>query len=313
MRTTVLGLPVAIVDVEEALTGVWRQHRFDVDVVRIQDPPPEHWTELTAAGFLPKPQVITWRAATGASEQEFLAKLSGKDRQNIRTARRRAETDALSIKVVPVDAALLDVFLPLYEAEIARMQHGWAAATEHRDKVLAEADRYFAVCISDGDTLVAASVNEESRLRDEVRARFSVTVPDQRQASLARVLYLEVVRVARQKGFRWVSLGSDPNLYGHVAKPGLFGFKNRLGFVAVPSHVVDPTSGSDQADRIVRLGALTDPTFVLAYAPAPGGSPQRGARLRLELFSSDANIDTRPYTADYLAGTRIHRIGRANQ
>jgi GNAT superfamily N-acetyltransferase len=304
---------MAVVDIEQALSGAWREHRFDVDVVRVQDPPPECWAELTAAGFFPKPQVVTWRARTGSSEEEFLAKLSGKDRQNIRTARRRAQADALSIKVVPVDAALLDVFLPLYEAEIARMQHGWAAATEHRGKVLAEADRYFAVCVFDGDTLVAASINEESRTRDEVRARFSVTVPDRRQASLARALYLEVVQVAREKGFRWVGLGSDPNLYGHVAKPGLFGFKNRLGFAAVPSHLVDPTSGSDQADRIVRLNALTDPAFVLAYAPAADGSPQRGSRLRLELFSADPGIDTRPYTADYLAGTRVHRIAQAKR
>jgi hypothetical protein len=308
MRTTVLGLPMAIVDVEDALTGAWRAHRSGVDVVRVQDPPPDSWKALADAGFVAKPQVVTWRAATGSSEDEFLSTLSGKDRQNIRTARRRAQADSLAIKVLPVDTALLDTFLPLYEAEIGRMHHGWAAATEHRDRVLAEADRYFAVCIYDGDTLVGASINEQSDVRDEARARFSLTVPGQRQASLARVLYLEVVAVARQKGFRWVSLGSDPNLYGHLAKPGLFGFKNRLGFRAVPSHLVDPSSGSDQADRIVGLSALTDPAFMLGYAPDPDGTPQRGEQLRLELFGTDVSPDLRPYLAGYLAGVGVHPI-----
>jgi GNAT acetyltransferase-like protein len=310
MKTMAFGLPIAVVEVDEALDGTWRPHRFDVDVVRVQDPPVERWPDLVAAGFFPKPQVLTWRAATAGSEEEFVARLSGKDRQNLRTARRRTAESGLSVKVEPVDEALLDVFLPLYEAGIGRMTHGLAIASQNRDTILAEADDYFAVCIRDGDTLVGASLNLQSRDRDEVRARFSTTVPDQRQASLAKVLYLEVVEVARQRDFGWVSLGSDPNLYGHLAKPGLFGFKNRLGFSAIPSHIVDPGSGSDQADRIVGLGALTDPSFVLSYAPGPDGVRLRGEHLRLELFASDRNVDPRPYTADYLDGVCVHPIAR---
>ena len=310
MKTTAFGVPMAVIDVDEALEGAWRPHRFDVDVVRVQDPPIDRWPDLVAAGFYPKPQVLTWRAATAASEEDFVARLSGKDRQNLRTARRRTNESGLSVKVEPVNSALLDVFLPLYEAGIERMTHGLAIASQNRDMLLAEADDYFAVCIRDGDDLVGASLNQQSRVRDEVRARFSTTVPDQRQAGLAKVLYLEVVEVARQRGFAWVSLGSDPNLYGHLAKPGLFGFKNRLGFSAIPSHLVDPDSGSDQADRIVGLGALTDPSFVLSYAPDANGTPHRGERLRLELFTTDPTVDQRPYRADYLDGIDVHRVAR---
>ena len=216
----------------------------------------------------------------------------------------------LSVKVEPVTSALLDVFLPLYEEGIERMTHGLAIASQNRDMLLTEADDYFAVCIRDGDELVGASLNQQSRTRDEVRARFSTTVPDQRQASLAKVLYLEVVEVARQRGFAWVSLGSDPNLYGHLAKPGLFGFKNRLGFAAIPSHLIDPDSGSDQADRIVGLSALTDPSFVLSYAPDADGTRQRDDRLRLELFTTDPTVDQRPYRAAYLDGVDVHRVAR---
>ena len=309
MRTVALGLPVAVIDVDEALNGGWRARCDDVDVVRVQDPPRRHWADLAAAGFMPKPQVLTWRAATAASEDDFLAGLARKDKQNIRIARRRAAADGLTTTVHEVDARLLDVFLPMYEAQIAVMVHGWSVATEHREKILADAENYFAVCVWDDGLLVGASINQQSRERDEVRARFSAVVPGQRQASLARVIYLEVVRVARQRGFAWVGLGSDPNLYGHLVKPGLFGFKSRLGFVPVPSHLVDPGSGSDQADRIVGFGALTDPSFVLSYAPGALG-PERGTRLRMDMFSSNASVDLRPFTVDYLDGVRVHLVGK---
>src|SRR5437764_2287081 len=129
-------------------------------------------------------------------------------------------------------------------------------------------------------------MKQQSRERDEGRARSSAVVGDQRQASLTRVIYLEVVRVARERGFAMVSLGSDPNLYGHLVKPGLFSFKSRLGFVPVPSHLVDPASGSDQADRIVGFSAVTDPTFVLSYA-----QEVRGPSLALDLYTTKPDID----------------------
>ncbi|MEV6603142.1 GNAT family N-acetyltransferase [Kutzneria sp. NPDC051319] len=308
MRTVALGLPVAVVDVDEALNGEWLAHSRGVDVVRVQDPPPERWAELAEIGFLPKPQVLTWRAATAACEEDFLAGLARKDKQNIRIARRRAKADGLTTTIRGVDETLLAMFLPLYEAQVARMVHGWSVATEHRDRILAERDSYFAVCVWDGDALVGASINQRSRQRDEVRARFSAVVPDQRQASLTRVIYLEIVRVAREEGYTMVSLGSDPNLYGHLVKPGLFSFKSRLGFVPVPSHLVDAGSGSDQADRITAFTAITDPSFLLSYAPGADGRPERGPRLALDMYTTAREIDRRPYTVDYLVDFHVHRL-----
>jgi hypothetical protein len=308
MRTVALGLPVAVVDVDEALSGDWQEHRDAVDVVRVQDPPRSQWAALAAAGFLPKPQVVNWRATTGSCEEEFLSGLARKDKQNIRIARRRATASGLTFTVRGVDAGLMADFLPLYEAQVARMMHGWFAATEHQERVLAEAENYFAVCAWDGDVLVGASINHQSRERDEVRARFSAVVADQRQASLARVMYLEVVRIARERGFAAVSLGSDPNLYGHLVKPGLFSFKSRLGFVPVPSHLVDPGSGSDQADRVVGFRAITDPSFVLTYARGADGQPTRGSALALDMYTSDPTPDLRPYTVDHLTGVRVHHL-----
>jgi hypothetical protein len=303
------GLPLAVVDVREALEGDWERHRHEVDVVRVQDPPPERWADLAAAGFAPKPQVVVWRAATAASDEAFLERLTTRDRRNVFVARRRGLAAGLRFDVRPVSPALLEAFLPLYERQIAEMRHGWPVAARHRERILAEGERYFAVCAWEGADLAGACISLQSPDRDEVRGRFGAVAARHHATGLTRLLYMELIGEARRRGFTWVSLGSDPNLYGHLAKPGLFGFKSRLGFVPVPSHLVDPGSGSDQADRIVGLRALGDPSFVLAYAPGPGGGPERGPALRLEMFSSTGDLDLRPYSPAHLAGVRLHRLG----
>ncbi|MET8155508.1 GNAT family N-acetyltransferase [Sphaerisporangium sp. NPDC005289] len=302
---------MAVVTPDEALSGDWLAHRGEVDVVRVQDPPMDRWPDLASAGFFPKPQVVVWRAATAGTEEAFLARLPSKDRRNVFAARRRVASNGVRFEVCPVSAALLDTFLPLYENEVGKMRHGWAGASTNKDRILAASDDYFAVCAWDGDDLAGACLNLQSRPKDEVRARFSAVTPRLRSAGLPRLLYMRVIEEARRRGFGWVSLGSDPNLYGHMVKPGLFGFKSRLGFVAVPSHLVDPGSGSDQADRIVRLSALTDPSFVLSYAAGDDGRPRRGPALRLEVFGSTQEPDLRPYAAGFLAEVRAHRLGEA--
>ncbi|GIH72208.1 hypothetical protein Mth01_44610 [Sphaerimonospora thailandensis] len=308
MRTVAFGVPMAVVDVEEALNGDWTACRGEVDIVRVQDPPLARWAELAAAGFFPKPQVVVWRTATAETEHDYLARLPSKDRRNVFAARRRVRATGVRFEIRPVSAGLLELFLPLYEREVGKMRHGWAGASAQRAQILAAADQYFAVCVWDGADLAGACLSLQSREKDEVRARFSAVVPHHRAAGLPRLLYMKVIEEARRRGFGWVSLGSDPNLYGHMVKPGLFGFKSRLGFVSVPSHLVDPGSGSDQADRIVGLSALTDPSFVLAYATGDDGRPVRGPDLRLEMFGATGDVDLRPYRSAFLTGMRTHRV-----
>lgn len=98
-----------------------------------------------------------------------------------------------------------------------------------------------------------ASYARRHRTRKCWSLRFSAVEPRWRAASLARVLYLAAFRTARELGCPLVTLGNDPNLYGHVAKPGLMLFKARLGFRPVPAGTVVPTMAGDVADRIVLL------------------------------------------------------------
>lgn len=100
---------------------------------------------------------------------------------------------------------------------------------------------------------------------------------------------------ADQHALAWAGLGNDPNLYGHAVKPGLFAFKVRLGFEAVPSTTVDPDDGQDEADLIVGLSRLGDPSFVLSYA-----DPREPAALQLDAFTRAGDPAPRPPEAPFL-------------
>lgn len=297
--TEFYGVPMVFVDADEALDTDWSSYRGSADVVRVDHAPADRWPELRVAGFWPKPKLVTWLADTAADDEQFLAALTWKERQNVRAAWRALDADALSVAVQAVDEPLLDAFLPIYRQRVAEMRHGWAVAAEQRDRILADAGAYFAVCVRHGAELVGCCLVRQDA--DMVRVRFSAVDSPRRHSSLARVLYLEAIRTARQRGHRRVSLGTDPNLYGHIAKPGLLSFKSRLGFLAYPAHLVDPAAGNDQADLVLNLGQLTDPAMLLGYADNTATE-----RLHLAVFTRTADLDVRPYQARFLHSCQVH-------
>lgn len=306
-----LGLSMALVDVDQALDGQWQAHERDVDLVRVQDPPVDAWPLLRKAGFLPKPQVVAWRAEALATEEDYLRTLGGKDRHDVRTAYRHAAGLGLTTGVEPLTAPLLTEFLELYERQVSTMRHGWAVAVDQRDAILAEAETYHAVTVRSGGSLVGACLNQDLAANDEIRARFSAVAAEQRSGSLARLLYWETLGEARSRRRRWVSLGRDINLYGHVVKPGLFSFKSRLGFTAVPGQVLEPGSGSHQADRVVGFAELTDPTLLLAYAAVEGEAAALSAPLSVNLYTPSDDLDARPYQSRKATGATVRTVRSA--
>jgi hypothetical protein len=112
------------------------------------------------------------------------------------------------------------------------------------------------------------------------------------------------IAACRRRGHGTVTLGNDPNLYGHIVKPGLFSSKARLGFTAVPAQGFLPGDGRDEADRVVDIGPLADPALVLGRAG--------DGRLRADVFTrSGGSVDVRPFRARFLAGFAVREVAAA--
>lgn len=306
MVTDLAELRVGTADIDTALDRDWR-HRFDdVDVVRVPNPPARAWPELLANGFSVKPLWVTWGAALQRSERDFVSRLSAKEQRNIRDSQRAADAAGLRIRVNPLSAATLDEFLPVYEAQIAGMANGIPYARRLRDQLLANAATYLTVSAHLADSLVGGCICQLHPGLDLVRVAFAATRPDTRAAMLTRALYLTAAQEGRQRGHHWMSLGSDPSLYGALTRPGLFTFKARLGFVPIPMRCYDPDDDDavEVAEAVLSLRRLSDPSLSLSYSAAEDLTRRwhwsDPPRWRLQVLSTRAQVDLRPFRAPFV-------------
>ncbi|MFG1881936.1 GNAT family N-acetyltransferase [Micromonospora sp. NPDC049102] len=226
-----------------------------------------------------------------------------KSRQDVRRAWSHAEGARLRLEVQePVVEGHLDIFLDLYERRVDDMAYGVAFARQARDSVLHGGD-YFAIFAFEGEDLVGGCLCQRSTEFDAVLLRFSAVDPKWRNVSLARVLHTRAFRVTREQGFGRVTLGDDPNLYGHMVKPGLSPFKARLGFDPVPAGTLGPRFSGDVADRLISLDRLTDPTVMLGYT---GATDATGETSELMAYVAGANepADLARYTTHSIRTVR---------
>ncbi|RLV04332.1 hypothetical protein CTZ27_10185 [Streptomyces griseocarneus] len=315
------GLPVALVTPADLPAEPWRGMTESVAIVRMTDPPHALRPGLTRRGFVCKPSTVTWLAPLGEHEGEFLRTLPHKSRQYVRRARRHIAAHGLREVVEDrISPASVDKFLTLYEDQVARMRYGVAFARRNRETILHGPQKYFGVFLFDRDELVGGCIALECPDERAARIRFSAVTDRERAAGVPRALYCTAMRVAREKDYAWATLGDDPNLYGHIARPGLFTFKARMGFRAVPSQEFGDPYGCDEADLVLSLDRLSDPTLMLEYlerpeygAPDSGTAahgPTGGGTLRSCVIAR-APVDTRDYSARFLAATVVRPPGPA--
>jgi GNAT superfamily N-acetyltransferase len=267
----------------------------------VVEPPRDAWPELRVAGFVPKPKKISWIARNGADDDEFLSVLPKGERWSIRKARRAAAEAGIRVTVEdPVTPDPLEAFLAIYRIQVGRMRHGIPYADGRHEEILSEP--YLAVWAHIGSQLVGGCLVVADPGTRFTKIRYSAVAERFRGTALSRTLYVEAVRAGRERGFTTTSLGTEPNLYGHVAKAGLFSFKRRMGFEPRPSQDVG-NAGGIEADRLLRLEGLDTPGMILGY---PEPSEWRGGWGHF--YTADPDLDLGPYRTDLMADVTVTRI-----
>lgn len=298
------GLAIAEITPAEVRGRPWLRSAEHIDVVRLPEPPAEMWPVLAASGFIRKPVWVTWIAELGADEDDFLSRLDADARSDIRRARHRAERSLEVVVHDPLDEGVVDAFLALYRQQIEEMEYGVLIACQQRDRLLDGAEKYFAVMAYENGEPVGGCIALECPGEDAVRLRFSAVTDRWRRNSLARALYVTVMGTARDRGYRWITLGDDPNLYGHLTKTGLFAFKAKMGFRCIPSQDFHHAAAGDAADLVLDLDHLCDPCLILGYEADRGADRQLRAHL---ITDEPANLSR--YDAPFLAGVSSHAAG----
>ncbi|MFI5528234.1 GNAT family N-acetyltransferase [Kitasatospora sp. NPDC051853] len=271
------GLTVATVSRDEAEDGAWRARAAELDLVRLGEPGTED-AVLHRLGFTARPKWVNWVAPLGGSPDEWLASLGGTERRNVRLAHRFVAAEGMRLEVHQgLTERQLDAFLPVYDEQIAGMPRGRNFARKHRDRLLEGADGLLSVFVhADGGAdspLVAGSLWQWRPAESVLQLRFSAAAADARSGRVMRAAYAAAFDRARAGGLGYASLGNDPSLFGHVVQPGLFTFKSRLGFRALPSEVLNPELAGEFQDRFLSLRALADPSLVVAWGELRGRAP----------------------------------------
>ncbi|MZD56780.1 GNAT family N-acetyltransferase [Streptomyces sp. SID5606] len=267
-------LIIATVSRDEAEHGAWERADRPVDVVRLLDVEGLGEDDRDRLGFLTRPRWLNWWAPLGASEEEFIGRLSGTERRNIRLGRQAVRDENLSIIVRPgLTEEAFDEFLAVYDAQLAGMTRGKDYARRSRDYLLGKSSEHMTVFVHDGQTVVVASIWWIRTQESVLQLRFSAAAPSARSSRVMRATYTEAFRYARESGLSYASLGNDPSLFGHVVQPGLFNFKSRLGFSVIPSEALESRLGGVFTDRFVSLRSLSDPTLVITTDTDPGHLP----------------------------------------
>lgn len=267
-RIDVVGLEVLLADAMEVLQAFGPHSApppglAGVDLVRVESPDVVTWAALRACGFLPKPDRLTWIADSAADDDAFLARMGRKARASVRNARRWVAASGGTVRAVALTDSVLAEFLALYDDQLRRMQHGFPVAHAHRDDLRARREQMTVVQVHIDGRLAGSCIAELRSATDPGRIRFSAVTEAGREHGLAGALYAETATVLRERGVARLTLGNDPNIYGHLVQPGLFDFKRHLGFVPVPSRTVDASDGTEIADRVMSLRRLRDPSFMI--------------------------------------------------
>lgn len=308
------GLRVAHVDVEGALRHRWLDYRSAVDVVRVSRPEPASWTRLQAAGFAVKPAWLTWLMPTPADPSDFLGQLPQDVRRSFRRGLRYCESAPVDFELhARPDAATVDQFLVLYEEVISGMDRGVLFATDNRRMLFEQLDSTVVMLAFRGGQLIGGALWQTQSPPSTLYIRFNVVEQQERRHYLTWAMLLRAFEFARSAGFTTLTFGSDPNLYGHIARTGLFCFKHRLGFRAVPAQLL--ATGHDEADLVLGLDGLADPSFMVCYdldrPPELVTLPYRQIScpaLRGDLISHRPVTELKMFQAGFLTKLRLHPV-----
>ncbi|MFI1195245.1 GNAT family N-acetyltransferase [Micromonospora sp. NPDC020750] len=290
------GLTIAEADAQQALAAHRAGDLPPVALIRVPAPPRDAWADLARAGFVRKPSWLSWRAPTPRSVDDYAARLARKARQDLRRAIDRAAGADVHIEVhQTLSGDQLDPFLALYENRVNGMRFGFSFAGSMRAGMI-DNPRTFGVFAYEKGKLVGGCLCREYPEDNSVWLLFSAVESRWREHSLARVIYLHAFEETGRRGCPEVTMGNDPNLYGHVAKPGLFLFKTRLGFEPVPAKPIGRAPAGDCADLLLSVGALTTPVVVLGYADDDSHDAVSAPRLTARVYGAGPEVDIGRYT-----------------
>lgn len=262
--TTHHDLRIAVLDAADVASGAALRHPGDADLLRIIDPTPEQYTELTPHGFLFKPQWLLWTRPVYPTLDAYLDTLQPRKRKSTRRAIHRVESGHRVEVEEAIDSARLDTWFTLYERHIASLPRGTLYASEDMEWFRTHPERVVGVYLYSGERMVAGLLCIKVPRHNMLRITYYARDLDHPDHGTTPFMYARVGVVAAELGYEVLSAGADPNFYGHDVATGLYLFKRRLGFRADPLWRYE-TDAPPVLEKVLSLDRCEDPSFCVGY------------------------------------------------
>ncbi|MFD0352158.1 hypothetical protein ACFVHW_00215 [Streptomyces sp. NPDC127110] len=301
--TTYHDRRIAVLDAADVAAGAALRQTSDAHVLRVVDPTPEQYAELTPHGFLFKPQWLFWTRPVYPTLDAYVDTLQPRMRKSTRHAMRRTASGHRLEVEETIDPARLDAWFALYERHIASLPRGTLYAAEDLEWFRTHPEQVAGLYLYSGDRMVAGLLCMKVPRHNMLRMTYYACDPDHPDQGTTRFMYVQAGVVAAELGHEVLSAGADPNFYGHDVATGLYLLKRRLGFRADPLWHYE-TDDPPVLEKVLSLDRCEDPSFCVGYADYD----VRRAPLTGHVISRTPAPATGPFHAPMLASVVPHHL-----
>lgn len=198
------------------------------DAVRVFNPS-ETIIDKYAGVYTLKPSILFWYLETPLSIDEYLTKLS----HNYKLLLKKSliyEKNKLNLFVENyINKERLDDFYCLYREQITKIKNGIDVASQDYHEFISNPEKYAGIYIYENNELLAGMLIIKHFNKNTIRAVYMAD-RKHKKISTSRLLYYHLIEYGIQHNYDYISLGCDPNLYGHIVSVGLLLFKTLAGF-----------------------------------------------------------------------------------
>ncbi|MFI9503644.1 hypothetical protein [Nocardia sp. NPDC052566] len=211
-----------------------------------------------------RPLWVAWTAPLTNGSETLLARQSKSTRRRSKAIIRQATE--LEERIEPeVRRETLKEWKKIYDRHIASMPTGLNVVDKY-----ASLDNLTNLSFAgyfDSGEMHAGVLFDTGSDPSTARVRLSAATPNARDAGLLRGLYHRVADYGASLGCDSMSMGFDPNLFGHVVQPGLCVFKLRIGFDPAPAQrYADNPGYIDVTECVVGPSGIDASLLLFEYA-----------------------------------------------
>jgi len=229
----------------------------DVDIIKIIKPSKGTIERLRKKDFFYKPVKVTYLLKI-SNKEDYLKSLSHNRRKRMKKSIRNCK-DIKIIKEKKITKKRFLEWYKIYKNNISDKDIGIIRIG--KDWVDQKQKKAYAIYAVKGDKIIGGILLKKVKDLGRVSICYSASIKKYLSLGINDYLNLNVLLLAKELGYKFISRGMDTNLYGCHLSPGLYLFKKSLGYKVGPRK-----EKGDELIKIVKFDKFGDIILFFSYS-----------------------------------------------